>query len=192
VNFPSFQNLPSEHDLDDLYYTENGTIKSHWCFLAEIKENLPWIRPMVYIEDKSGEKYLVAFHLDDRSRFQAVAEKCRNGHTICIMDAEQHLFGDGQIGVRVEDERAVKILPCGLKELFKLGAKVASGEGVCGVCGDSATLKCSRCKLFYCGKTCQIKDWNGLHKKECKIAQQVVEWGALDWNQFAKSKAFAL
>ncbi|KAF8204288.1 hypothetical protein K438DRAFT_1579862 [Mycena galopus ATCC 62051] len=148
--------------------------------------DIPWIRPMLRVQDKTGEEYLVAFHLADRSRYPAIAEKCKNGYTICVTYAEQHLFADGQIGVRVENEWGVKVLPCTLKELSNIGAKM-SNQGVCNVCGASATLKCSRCKLFYCSKTCQNKDWSDAHKAECKVVQQVAQWVS-DWNEYEKLK----
>ncbi|KAK4895042.1 hypothetical protein LTR27_006909 [Elasticomyces elasticus] len=40
---------------------------------------------------------------------------------------------------------------------------------VCGMCGSSAKLNCSRCHhILYCSKECQIKDWR-VHKSVCKF-----------------------
>ncbi|KAJ7631392.1 hypothetical protein DFH06DRAFT_1439218, partial [Mycena polygramma] len=103
LNFPAFRSLPLENDWDSTYYSENGLAKTRWCFLAEIKRNVPWFRPTQYkVVDKDGDEYLVAFHPKDRAREPIIAEKCRDGYTMCIMYAVKHLFLDGQIGVRVD------------------------------------------------------------------------------------------
>ena len=39
--------------------------------------------------------------------------------------------------------------------------------GVCEECrADDATLRCSKCKIFYCSKTCQARNWK-IHKHVC-------------------------
>ncbi|KAK7063858.1 MYND-type domain-containing protein [Favolaschia claudopus] len=201
LNFPPYPNLPDERYLDKRYYSRAGPPKFHWCFLAEIKNQEPWIRPTYYkVKDRNDKEYLVSFHLGDPTRDQAVAEMCRDGYTICVMYAERHLFADGQIGVRVEDEDSVKVwlavsvvgltLPCTLKEFFDIRDKLANNDGVCNLCTNPATLKCARCKLLYCSQTCQAKDWKGVHKTECKTAQQILKWGMFDWDQFDEPRLF--
>ncbi|KAJ6534592.1 hypothetical protein DFH09DRAFT_932196, partial [Mycena vulgaris] len=192
LNFPAFSGLPSEGYLDRRYYSQNGSPVAHWCFLAEIKETIPWIRPMYTVTDRDGLEYLVAFHLNDRGRSPIIAEQCKDGHTICIMYPEQHLFSDGQTGIRVENERKVKVLPCSLRELFDVRDKVVNNSGACNACGSPATLKCGRCRLFYCTQKCQLQDWKGGHKTECKVAQQIIEWGTFDWDHFKQAKLFEL
>ncbi|KAJ6481278.1 hypothetical protein C8R47DRAFT_1135252 [Mycena vitilis] len=183
LNFPAFRRLPREYAWDPTYYSQSGVPKTRWCFLAEIKRNVPWFRPTQYeVVDKHGGEYLVAFHPKDRAREPVIAAKCQNGYTMCIMYAVKHLFLDGQIGVRVDNESTVTILPCSLAEVRSIGDKMSNNNGRCNVCGASATLKCARCKLFYCNKSCQLKDWKGTHKTECKVVQQIVKWEALDWN----------
>ncbi|KAK7026156.1 hypothetical protein R3P38DRAFT_2946666 [Favolaschia claudopus] len=190
LNFPPYRSLPEERCLDERYYSRAGP-KLHWCFLAEIKNQVPWIRPKYYnVKDRNEKEYLVSFHLGDPTRDQAIAEMCRDGYTICVMYAERHLFADGQIGVRVENEDTVKTLPCTLKEFFDIRDKLANDDGVCNLCRDPATLKCARCKLSYCSKTCQAKDWKGVHKTECKAAQQILKWGMFDWDQFDEPRLF--
>lgn len=41
---------------------------------------------------------------------------------------------------------------------------------LCANCGSSENLKrCSKCKqVFYCSSRCQVQDWKGKHRKECK------------------------
>lgn len=42
-------------------------------------------------------------------------------------------------------------------------------ENICSVCGKYSKLKCGTCKLPYCSKECQVKDWprhKEFHKKE--------------------------
>ncbi|KAJ7742883.1 hypothetical protein B0H16DRAFT_1019354 [Mycena metata] len=192
LNFPAFIGLPSDCELEDRYYSGSGGFPvRHWCFLAQIKESVPWVRPMFNITDINGSKYLVAFHGDNRGRYPIIREKCKDGRTICIMYAFQHRFFDGQIGVRVEDESYVKVLPCSLPELFSISDAMARNHKICNVCGNVASLRCSKCGIFYCSKQCQFNDWKGVHKKQCKVVQQVVEWGAFDWNKFGGFKVFS-
>lgn len=50
----------------------------------------------------------------------------------------------------------------------KDNAKEGKGH-TCGVCRSRAKFKCSRCKLvWYCNKTCQVKDWD-VHRKCCSV-----------------------
>ncbi|KAK7063859.1 MYND-type domain-containing protein [Favolaschia claudopus] len=172
--FPPFHNLPSE-------YLRKAS-KSHWCFLAEIHEIVPYVRPMYTVKDKTGAERLVVFYLDNGTPTPTAVKKSRETYTMCIMDAVKHQFMDGQVGIRVEDEKSVKILPCTLQQLFNIRDNIVNLQGVCNVCCGPSSLKCSKCKISYCGKTCQLNDWNGWHKVECKVAQQLSEWGAFDWD----------
>ncbi|KAJ7231799.1 hypothetical protein C8J57DRAFT_1250927 [Mycena rebaudengoi] len=54
LRFPAFHYLPSE-DYNRHYYSRTG----HWCFLAEIKEAIPWLRLMYHVTDKTGFQSLV-------------------------------------------------------------------------------------------------------------------------------------
>ncbi|KAJ7763581.1 hypothetical protein DFH07DRAFT_812512 [Mycena maculata] len=190
LHYPDFDGLPFEYCQDTRYYSENGVPTTHWCFLSEIQTNVPFFPNQFYVKDKNGSEYLVAFHLKDRARYPAVGVKCKDGHTMCIMYPQKHLFLDGQLGVRVENERTVKILPCSLNELFNIRDKVKNNIGLCNLCGGIATLKCSRCKMFYCNKTCQVADWKSIHKTECNVVQQIVKWGVLDWDHFDGAELF--
>ena len=41
---------------------------------------------------------------------------------------------------------------------------------------DQQKLRCSKCKMAYCSKTCQIQDWNqGDHKRACKVRQRTCQ-----------------
>ncbi|KAJ7076195.1 hypothetical protein B0H15DRAFT_864499 [Mycena belliarum] len=198
THFPAYTGLPSEYTIDRRYFFPDGSPAGHWCFLAEIKESvtsLMFTRPLYNVRDRDGVRYLVAYHLEDRARFPLIVEQCKDGYTMCIMYAHQHLFADGQRGIRVEMESSVKILPCSLKSLFSIRDKVLKlkNSGFCNGCGDNATLKCARCRLFYCTKSCQLADWNyGEHKNECKVAQQISEWGTFDWDSFDEHRLFEI
>lgn len=37
---------------------------------------------------------------------------------------------------------------------------------VCCLCVTETALQCGKCKVYYCSKTCQTKDWN-YHKEIC-------------------------
>lgn len=70
---------------------------------------MPSTRPVYRVTDREGFEYLVAFHLQDCTRFPAVREMCTKGYTMCIMYAVQHTICDGKNGVMVDDERTVKV-----------------------------------------------------------------------------------
>ncbi|KAJ7066225.1 hypothetical protein C8F01DRAFT_696605 [Mycena amicta] len=191
LHFPAFSGLPSEYyNLAEQVDHRTGQPRVHWCLLADITTNLEWpVRPMYRVTDRAGEEYLVAFHLDDRSVFPAILEKCVVGHTMCIMYAIQHHFFDGQVGVRVEEERSVKVIPCSLLKLFEIRNKIVDNTGKCNLCAKSATLKCVKCKMYYCSKECQVRDWNTGHKTECKVGKQIAEWD-FDWDDFHGERWF--
>lgn len=47
--------------------------------------------------------------------------------------------------------------------------------GECDHCGKtimSGLKKCSACKVFYCGRGCQVASWKGGHRDECKTLQE--------------------
>ncbi|KAJ7625586.1 hypothetical protein FB45DRAFT_750876, partial [Roridomyces roridus] len=158
----------------------------HWCLLSEIKHGYPLFSNQFWVKDKEGTEYLVAFHLQDRSKFlESIRPQCKDGYTLCLMDAEKHLFFDGQIGVRVQDERVVKILPCSLEKLFDMKRKAASKpQGHCTVCGAAAALGCSKCKSVYCNQKCQLLDWNRDHKKDCVVLKEIFNFGEFVWDWF--------
>ncbi|KAJ7289192.1 hypothetical protein C8J57DRAFT_1114779 [Mycena rebaudengoi] len=192
LHFPALNDLPTGSQMLDRPYfrSDDGSFAIHWCFLAEIKCRIPWpIRPMYKVVDRHGVECLVSFNLDDRSQFPRIQQECKDGYTMCIMYAFYHSFLDGQQGIRVEVENTVKVVPCGLQKLLELGDRLKNA-GRCAVCDKDAKLKCSRCRLCYCSKDCQVKDWGNGHKKECKAAQQVLEWGRFDWNQFDRFRVF--
>ncbi|KAJ6620601.1 hypothetical protein B0H10DRAFT_1791636, partial [Mycena sp. CBHHK59/15] len=187
-HFPAFHQLPCDYDLDMCYYSDTGSAAMHWCFSVKIKTKLLWFRPMYRVKDRAGLEYLVAFHLDDRLCFLDIYEKCKEGFTMCIMYTNQHLFVDGQQGIHVEVESTVKVLPCILQKLMKTGDKLKENNGCCTV----TSMKCSKCKMCYCSKKCQLKDWNGRHKVECRVAQQILKWGEFDWDQFDNFQVFEI
>ncbi|KAJ7289152.1 hypothetical protein C8J57DRAFT_1706059 [Mycena rebaudengoi] len=193
LHFPALNDLPKElSGISNRRYfrPDNGSFAIHWCFLAQIKNQAPYpARPMYKVVDREGVECLVTFNIADRSQFPRIYAECKDGYTMCIMYATYHHFADGQNGIRVEVANTVKVVPCGLQKLFEIGDRMKKNQGCCAVCRKNTTLKCSRCRLCYCSKDCQAKDW-GNHKKECKDAQQVVEWAGFDWNQFDRFRLF--
>lgn len=101
-----------EHYPDDRYRV-NGTLvpKAHWCLLSEIKWDFPLFSNQFWVKDRDANEYLVAFHLQNRrTYYEFIKGQCKDGYTLCLMYAEKHRFLDGRnIGVRVEDERVVKV-----------------------------------------------------------------------------------
>jgi len=225
IFFPPLSRLPhdtrfsqSECEYYDLSVIPpmNGTFLStpdmtlrprrHWCLLAEIVELDFWpFRPMYKVKDVTGQIFLAAFHFDDRALFPKVAKKAVLGSTICVMYASFHYFADGQVGVRLEEPRNVKILPFGLDELAAMGdlcrrawntdtGTKALAES-CIACGKPAPKKCSLCSVApYCSKECQTSDWKAKHKKECPITRivshQMRSWNEFDWDSYVVHEGF--
>jgi hypothetical protein len=51
-------------------------------------------------------------------------------------------------------------------------------DPVCGVCAQIAAQRCSRCKhAWYCGRACQVADWNK-HKPMCEVLMQTAQMAA--------------
>lgn len=66
--FPCFGRLPSEHFIDDYWYsTANGSFYNptrHWCFFAEIVEVLDLSRLTIVTRDKAGSQVPLTFYLN--------------------------------------------------------------------------------------------------------------------------------
>ncbi|KAF5347723.1 hypothetical protein D9756_010306 [Leucocoprinus leucothites] len=126
--FPSFYDLPYDNSYDVSFYKEDGygvlNPRRHWCFLTEVTQCVPWIRPTYHAKDAEGTEILIAFHTEDRSPH--ILAQCDVGDTLAIMYANSHGFADGQLGIRVESDDMVKILHCDLKGVRELAQTMSS------------------------------------------------------------------
>jgi hypothetical protein len=114
-NFPTFDELPDDDDIDLRYYTDPGNCGvfgpiKHWCLLVEIVEPIPYLRPMYKVKDRSGKQFIVVLYLDNGVQIPALWKKhCFPGGVIAIMYATRHFFRDGQHGIRVEELENIKV-----------------------------------------------------------------------------------
>ncbi|KAG1747812.1 uncharacterized protein EDB91DRAFT_1114949 [Suillus paluster] len=196
VNFPPFNGLPDEAEIDLIYWDEGpfGFAPSqHWCFLGEIVDFIGLARVLLYVKDKDGQVITVALHTDDRGR--ALAPQVKKGHTVAVLYGEQHGFLDMSVGLRVENASNIKIIPCSLEQLLSASDDIAAHRGQprhCGSCGKENTSEnrhclrlCSRCKqASYCGEDCQKKAWVDGHKVDCKALAGVQWFAGKNWIEF--------
>ncbi|KAJ3503315.1 hypothetical protein NLJ89_g8491 [Agrocybe chaxingu] len=133
-HFPSLRGITVDNMFDHNtleYYSEQGhegflRPTKHWCLLTEIVEEREWIRPMYTVKDKAGGQFLVAFHHDydgtpgfrvsetfgmpaNRRLPESLASNAKPGNVMAFMYAQNHMFADGQQGIRVEDLDQVKV-----------------------------------------------------------------------------------
>ncbi|KAJ3711693.1 hypothetical protein C8R42DRAFT_688313 [Lentinula raphanica] len=206
--FPSLYELPHDYYFDEResdYYSvskdwqtriSHAQPSRHWCFFAEIVEYQPWpIRPMFKAKDSTGVTFLVSFNFDDTNLFARVLKKGLVGRTICVMYARFHAFADGQVGVRLEEPKDVKILPLSIEALVTASKTFRdSNPGNsehCAHCGGPASQRCSSCStIFYCSKPCQVQAWEKGHKNECMTMGQMKEWNRFDWEKYDVHRGF--
>ncbi|KAG6026469.1 hypothetical protein E4U19_002594 [Claviceps sp. Clav32 group G5] len=175
--FPGFADLPCKNDVG----TGGSFKKRHWCFLGEIvKTQVP--HPLeLEIKDVHGKKIKLRFCTKDREQ-ELKPSQYREGHTVAILDAVQHVFEFGPPGIRHVAPRMVKIFPLSLATMLALNDKVRTFSSRqqddtttchgCGVKAPAASMKrCSMCFSFwYCNKECQAAGWTTkAHKVDCKI-----------------------
>jgi len=110
--FPPFSHLPDEKDIDlEFYNTLDGfryVPTKHWCFLAEITDVEHFIRVRLLVRDKAGRELPVAFYTDGRGG-EFARSQLRAGNTVAILYAQQHGFLDLTVGIRLEEESAIKV-----------------------------------------------------------------------------------
>jgi hypothetical protein len=76
-------------------------------------QEIPWIRPMYQVRDKTGKKLLLAFHVTHpRKKENAQQLLYQPGTLVSIRNAAQHRFADGQEGLRIEDEQFENVEVC--------------------------------------------------------------------------------
>ncbi len=209
--FPSFRNLGDENDLDDRYWKEDyhtgvWVQACTWCFLAEITNDetsqIPFLRNRVFVRDHSGRDNIPISFYPERGLFDF--KTLRKGHTICALLAEQHYFLDMTIGLRVEGLDTVKVIPCGLDDLFALSTFYSECKNACWACGKKATAdtseasataadlkKCSACHTAqYCCKDCQVKDWKERHRRWCKAMPEFLKLTKIDYTTYNEHALF--
>ncbi|KAG2141902.1 hypothetical protein DEU56DRAFT_270264, partial [Suillus clintonianus] len=165
IHFPTFSDLPDENEVPSTYYEEGppSTFSpiQHWCFLGEIVASIGLTRVLLRVKDKDGQVITIGLHTDDRGR--PLVPQIKEGHTVAVLYGQQHGFLDMSVGIRVEEDGLLKIIPCSLDQLLKASDVVAlrkDQSGCCGYCGkeentsdSTPLLLCSRCKqASYCGE----------------------------------------
>ena len=198
LNFPTFNNLPNEHDLDEDYWKEDphdGVYKHAftWFFLGEITLDAsyfpPFLRKRVVARDRAGKEEIPIFFYPERGSLDyAILKK---GHTISVLLAEQHHFLDLSTGLRIEDLNVITVFPLKLKELFSLSSTYAERKDTqCWSCGEQPSKglkKCASCKVaWYCDTKCQKVDWKDRHRKWCKAMPKFLFIANADLSKYDK------
>ncbi|KAM0553375.1 hypothetical protein ACHAPJ_007389 [Fusarium lateritium] len=150
ADFPAFSDLPSENDLSlNFYQTTGGHFyqpSKHWAFLGEIVNIEAFFRLRLIVKDRDGHQFPIAFYTDSRGR-EIGPSMLRVGHTVVVLYGEQHGFLDLSVGIRHEEQKALKVFPVSLDDLMLLSDKVqtysvlADGKRTCHGCNkESASL----------------------------------------------------
>lgn len=187
-HFPPLDKLPLEGTAPfPEYYVETRPQyleqAIQWCFLGEIVEIGAWpLRPTYTLQDRDGNKAVVAFYLDDDKTdvIREIRKSYQLGRTVAIMDAEVHAFMAGQVGFRIEDMKDVKLLPVSYKRLLELEKQLYQPQKQCQNCSASATAKCQFCTVKYCSRPCQVAHWK-THKSDCLALRELIKWNEMDW-----------
>lgn len=154
--FPYFKDLPHETKLDYNYHGK----KLHWLLLAEVVADISLVRPGFVLRDKSGATFSIHFYPERTEQLTNFAKKIKKGSTLAILYAENHQFMDGQVGIRVEDLRNVKLIRAPLKEILTFNDMLQDLQKVqkpsCSACKTvDAKLQCAGCNLLhYCNQVC--------------------------------------
>ncbi len=199
--FPSFRELMDENELDERYFEEDYRtgIWFHaytWYFLAEITNDdvsqITFLRNRVLVRDRSGRDHIpVAFYPESGSFDFKTLKK---GHTVCVIQAQQHHFLDLSLGLRIENLDTIRVIPCALDDLFTLSTFYFERKNTCWACGKKATAdtkeaaiaielkKCAACHTAqYCCKDCQVKDWKERHRRWCKAMPEFLKLTKIDY-----------
>ena len=200
LNFPAFDDLPCEYDLDEDYWEQDphdGMYKHActWLFLGDITHDTsdyPAIfsfRKRVSARDRAGKEEIpIAFYPERGSLDYGTLKK---GHTICVLLAEQRQFFDGSTGLRIEDLDVITVVPLKLKDLFSLSRTYAERKDTqCWSCGKQPSKglkKCATCKVaFYCDTKCQKDDWKDRHRRWCKAMPKFLFIARADLSKYDK------
>ena len=211
LHFPSFGNLGHENDLDYRYWKEDRRRSTWvhactWCFIAEITNDetaqIPFLRNRVFVRDRRGQDNIPISFYPESGFFDF--KTLKKGHTVCVMVAEQHYFLDMTIGLRIESLDTIKVIPCGLNDLFALSTFYSQSKSTCWGCGRKKTAdddsegaaaldlkKCSACRTAeYCCKQCQVKDWKERHRRWCKAMPEFLKLTKIDYSKYDERALF--
>jgi hypothetical protein len=110
--FPSFNDLPGEHDLQSDYFecrnTTNRKPVRHWCFLAEILDFSSLIRLQMTVRDVDGAIVPLFFHTNGRGG-ELAKSQIQKGYTVAILYAVRHAFMFCEPGIRHENPQLIKV-----------------------------------------------------------------------------------
>ncbi len=147
--FPPFGDLPSDNKRCFALSSSQPFVATYshtWCFLGEIVNDdtaqiACFLQNGVWVKDRNGrDNVFVAFY-PEKGSFNFTALK--KGHTLCVLFAMEHIFHDKKVGLRIEDLDEVKVIPCGLDDVFDLGSKYFENKDSCWGCGYNPTLPSS-------------------------------------------------
>ena len=203
--FPPFDELCNENDLDFSYWKEDEdrdiwVQACTWCFLAEITNDetsqIPFMRNRVWVRDRQGRDNIPISFYPERGLFDF--KTLKKGYTVCVMLAEQHHFLDMTTGLRIENLDTIKVIPCGLDELFAISRSYSQCQNSCWTCNKEAVpevvslKKCSRCHAAqYCCKECQVKDWKERHHRWCKALPEFLRMAKIDYSTYDEHALFS-
>lgn len=206
--FPSFRELGTDNDIDFRYWKEDHTgtwvQACTWCFLGEITNDecsqIPFLRNRVFVRDRKGKDNIPISFYPERGVFDF--RLLKKGHTVCVMLAEQHHFLDMTTGQRIESLDTIKVIPCGLNDLFSLSTFYSQSKNTCWGCGKKTTddsegaiavnlKKCGACHTAqYCCKQCQVKDWKERHRRWCKALPEFLKLTKIDYSTYNEHALF--
>ncbi|KAF9202511.1 hypothetical protein BGZ49_007338 [Haplosporangium sp. Z 27] len=188
--FPTFDKLPGDYVVNFNYFRILGPFmipKYHWCFMAEIVDDTlarsPFLRHRLLVKDREGRQVPVLFYLPFLNTLNL-----KNGNTIFVRYARQHLFLDMSEGLRVEDSDYIHAVPLSLSTICDAHRGIV--PNICKKCGGRTTKRCAKCKkIYYCSRECQTENWLE-HRHTCHTLALTAPATALDHSCFTGCKSF--
>lgn len=106
-SFPGFTDLPDKPSF--LHYGMAAERpQRHWCFFAEIVEKNFLFRMLLNLRDVDGKQIPLFFYTDGRGRELPPAQ-VQQGYTVAILYPRRHYFQAGEIGIRHEEPKNIKV-----------------------------------------------------------------------------------
>ena len=110
--FPLFENLPSDNDVDTLFFETRDSFsyhpRKHWAFLGEIVEIEYLFRLRLLVKDQGGQVIPIAFYTDKEGD-EIPRSMLKIGNTVMILYPESHGFLDMTYGIRHESQKTLKV-----------------------------------------------------------------------------------